>query len=209
MTATTPTPTHELHSTSTEKQVSGHGACSDCGRERRLVARKLCHSCYDRHRKAGTLDQFDRQRQGVIVKDMGRNGTERLYRYIWQPDHPLAHADGYVAEHRLVAWEHGILTDPSHQVHHLNHDTLDNRPENLSSLTPTEHSQLHSSEVITNQHGVWPRYIGPCEIDGCELQAVQLHMCSAHVTRYRRYGDPLVVRRATATTVTPYVIAVS
>lgn len=209
MTDTTPTPTHELHSTSTEKQELNPGVCRSCCQKRHLIARRLCSSCYGHHRNAGTLSQFDRQRQGVIIKDCGRNGTKRIYRYLWRPDHPLAHTDGYVAEHRLVAWEHGILTDPSDHVHHLNHDTLDNRPENLSSLTPTEHSVLHTSEVVINQHGVWGRYVGPCKIDGCELPAVQLHMCMAHATRYRRYGDPLIVRRANASTVTPYTIVKS
>lgn len=29
------------------------------------------------------------------------------------------------------------------QVHHKNHDTLDNRPENLEVISPSEHSKLH------------------------------------------------------------------
>jgi hypothetical protein len=56
------------------------------------------------------------------------------YRYVRCPDwaRPMSRGDGYVAEHRLVmALRCGRLLDRHEVVHHLNHDPLDNAPENL------------------------------------------------------------------------------
>lgn len=75
-------------------------------------------------------------------------GTKRRLRAdgyidIWVPGHPLARSDGYVFEHRVVAWEAGLLTDPSLQIHHVNGDKTDNRIENLEVLTVAEHTRRH------------------------------------------------------------------
>ena len=63
---------------------------------------------------------------------------------LWDPEHPLARSDGYVFEHRKVAWDAGVLTDPSMQVHHKNHDKEDNRPENLEACGISAHAKKHA-----------------------------------------------------------------
>ena len=40
-------------------------------------------------------------------------------------------------EHKLERWEH---------VHHINHNKLDNRLENLEVLSASEHGRIHSPE---------------------------------------------------------------
>lgn len=116
------------------------------------------------------------------------------YIYTWNPEHPLALADGYLAEHRAVAWKHGILTNPEMHVHHKNGIKDDNRPENLEALWPSDHHSHHAHEdgVIENQHGVWPLTEGEtCAIEGCGKPRATREWCNGHYIRWRRHGDPL------------------
>lgn len=59
------------------------------------------------------------------------------------PTHPLANAGGCVAVHRLIAWEAGILTEPTMEVHHLDGNHLNNALSNLVAVTHDEHARLH------------------------------------------------------------------
>lgn len=85
-----------------------------------------------------------------------RLGTQG-YVYIWCPDHPLAQADGYVAEHRMVAWDAGLFSDSQLAVHHRNGDRTDNRLENLEPIDGSSHALRHAEErgTAANQYGIW------------------------------------------------------
>jgi hypothetical protein len=92
-------------------------------------------------------------------------GAERRLRHdgyveVWRPGHPLASVTGYVSEHRLVAWDAGLLIVPnsSVHVHHKNGIKTDNRLENLEVMTGSEHNRHHVLEngFVTNQYGTWP-----------------------------------------------------
>jgi hypothetical protein len=140
-----------------------------------------------------------------VVLRRSRNG--QTYRAVWAPDHPLAGRDGYVQEHRMIAWDAGLFSDPTWHVHHRDGNGLNNAIGNLEPCTPGDHRREHAvSDGTVNQFGVWPASIGRCSIEGCELAVASLGWCSAHLTRYRRLGDPLAVRRVSVNTVRPYVL---
>jgi len=75
---------------------------------------------------------------------------------IWNPSHPMARADGYVLEHRKIAYDGGLAINETRHVHHLNRARDDNAFVNLVVLDPITHAELHANDgVIINQYGTW------------------------------------------------------
>lgn len=73
-----------------------------------------------------------------------RNQTSQGYIRVHIPEHPMAHAYGWVYEHRMVAYDLGwIQPGDGRHVHHKNHDRTDNRPENLEVLSHVAHAREH------------------------------------------------------------------
>lgn len=64
------------------------------------------------------------------------------YYEIFEPTHPLAKKNGYIREHRLIAYDAGILTDPKMEIHHINNLKTDNRIDNFMVLTKAQHASL-------------------------------------------------------------------
>lgn len=112
--------------------------CSVEGCERTDIhARGWCSKHYQRWKAHGDPVYTKRPTYGT-----GRRIKEG-YVDIWEPNHPLAREDGYVFEHRKVAWDAGILTDPTMQVHHIDHDRQNNELSNLQVVTVDGHIRDH------------------------------------------------------------------
>lgn len=69
------------------------------------------------------------------------------YVFLRRPEHPCAINNGYVGEHRLIMEKHlGRFLNTKEIVHHINHNSTDNRIENLMLLNQSQHSTLHMRE---------------------------------------------------------------
>ena len=69
------------------------------------------------------------------------------YVIVYAPEHPNAHADGYVLLHRLLMERKlNRYLGQDEVVHHINHKRTDNRIENLRVMTKKEHMSMHMKE---------------------------------------------------------------
>ena len=114
-------------------------------------------------------------RGGRIVTQHGyvlvRVGTE----------HPLADVRGYAYEHRVVAEQKiGRPLEEGEQVHHINGDRQDNRPENLEvKATIRQHRYEHREANSRRRKPKEPNPFVECECG-----------CGATFPRYDRGGRP-------------------
>lgn len=74
------------------------------------------------------------------------------YIMVYKPTHQYADSWGYVYEHRLVMEEHvNRFLTPKELCHHINHNKLDNRIENLQLMNPVEHNLEHHCKDLSNR----------------------------------------------------------
>jgi len=97
-----------------------------CGKKTNDYRNKMCLNC---HRKEMS------RRQWKGGKSIHFDG----YRYIYQ------FKKKYIREHRLVMEKHiGRKLSKKEVVHHINHNKLDNRIENLQIMSFSEHTTYHN-----------------------------------------------------------------
>lgn len=144
--------------------------CPICGKRYHLkpfaVKRFKTHycskQCQNEARKIYMKGEGNHQ-YGIRGKDNASWKNDRFethygYYAVRDRDHPFAHSDGTVLEHRLVAEKYLLNEDnsvkingkmylsPEFIVHHKNHNRKDNRPENLEIMRRDEHSAMHNKE---------------------------------------------------------------
>lgn len=73
-----------------------------------------------------------------VSKIINHNG----YITMFKPEHPAAGKNGYVLEHRMIAYDLGMLTDLAKEVHHKNEIKTDNRPDNFEILDKPMHTSI-------------------------------------------------------------------
>lgn len=61
----------------------------------------------------------------------------------------------YLYLHRCTAFAHGIIDDlfDGAPIHHVDHDKLNNRPENLTAIPGVDHSRYHAKH--NHENGKW------------------------------------------------------
>ena len=82
--------------------------------------------------------------------------------------HPLANKSGYVYEHRFVAsFKYGLTAVINGIIHHIDHNKLNNSPENLMLLSNnSKHCVLHREKQMDRQYPDEGNYLIDCEC-GC------------------------------------------
>lgn len=76
-------------------------------------------------------------------------------------------------------------------VHHVDENPLNNATTNLKTLCNSCHRRSHSP----NYTGIPPRK-KPCSL--CSKPLARRGLCNTHLTRFRKHGDPLLVKRGNA-----------
>lgn len=70
------------------------------------------------------------------------------YLQVFEPKHPLARINGYVALHRKNAYDYwmfeGIKNSKLYEVHHVDENKENNDPSNLIVILKWEHTTLHT-----------------------------------------------------------------
>lgn len=112
--------------------------CASEGCPRKAWRKGLCGRCYTKCRQA------EHGHVEPIVPTLGPGrAMARGYIKVKRRGHPLAQCDGYVLEHRLVAWEHGVPPSDLDHVHHKDHDPANNDWSNLEVLPIPVHARVH------------------------------------------------------------------
>lgn len=98
------------------------------------------------------------------------------YILVYEPAHPMAMKNGYVREHRMIAYDTGKLVNKKDEIHHENNIKTDNSGINLIPLSKPEHTKItHIGRKISDKH---PK----CKF--CEVRTKSKYgLCAKHYKR--------------------------
>lgn len=138
-------------------------------------------------RQRNEVWDFDRWDDGYIA-----NGRFRIYR----PDYPgCQYGMGYTERAWVVWWlTHGEVPTEGYAVHHIDENKLNDVPENLTLMTPTEHAILHKTKakyILTCQQCGKPYERRPSRIDGRIKEGKAVKYCSMECLYEAKKAKPI------------------
>ncbi|WP_199266656.1 HNH endonuclease [Antarcticirhabdus aurantiaca] len=130
--------------------------CTVPGCDKPHAAKGFCSTHYERHRQGQDLR--------IAIKPR-RHGEKFIDKYGYvrftERGHPQANSQGSVLEHRAVmAAKLGRDLLPGENVHHINGDRADNRPENLELWVTSQPSGQRPEDLVQWAREILARY-GP------------------------------------------------
>jgi hypothetical protein len=158
------------------------------GRLRKQDQVKYCDYCgvpLTRKRFGGRLEDRGRfqKRKFCSLECMGKATTR-----------PPQNREAASRQARKVASDQGLLKKTCEtcgscsrlNLHHIDGDNTNNTPSNLMTLCASCHTTWHW------RHGKNARQKATCSV--CGKPASGLGLCQKHYQRYKRHGDPLLVK---------------
>lgn len=126
-----------------------------CRRATRLGIRKTREVCNKNVSDALKAKYARGELTHIGSKNPRWNGGKKIsggYVYLWKPLESMADARGYVAEHRYVmSRKIGRPLVSGEDVHHIDHNPMNNHPNNLVLTNPSEHKRkYHIKEIMQN-----------------------------------------------------------
>ena|SRR3990167_10062935 len=118
------------------------------------------------------------------------NVNKQGYIEIYKPGHPNARAKGSMFEHRFVMSKFlGRPLKINEIVHHKNHNTRDNRIENLEIMIRGDHSKHHNKGKIGLRGKSNPRFMRVKT--NCNFCGKEIFVFKYTVKKYKkRFCDP-------------------
>lgn len=153
-----------------KSQVKDNCTCDYCGKryhikphEFKLYEKHFCSmECHTNYKKKSFKGEGNHQYglKGSLNASWKSDSKITIYGYrkVRNLKHPFRDCDDFIFEHRLVAekfllnGDNSVIVNgkrylnPELEVHHIDHDRLNNDPNNLMILTKEAHMKLHWEE---------------------------------------------------------------